>query len=67
MLMVLSSVINGLLLPFVLLFALSLVNNKKIMGEHTNPKGYNVIAWATIVSIVVLATVMVITTIAPIG
>jgi Mn2+/Fe2+ NRAMP family transporter len=67
MLMVLSSVINGLLLPFVLLFALSLVNNKKIMGEHTNPKGYNIIAWATVVSIVVLASLMVITTIAPIG
>jgi Mn2+/Fe2+ NRAMP family transporter len=67
MLMVLSSVINGLLLPFVLVFALSLVNNKKIMGEHTNPKGYNIIAWATVVSIVVLASVMVIMTIAPVG
>ena len=67
MLMVLSSVINGLLLPFVILFALSLVNNKKIMGEHTNSRGYNVIAWATVVSIVVLATAVVITTIAPLG
>ena len=54
-------------ISFVILFALSLVNNKKIMGEHTNPRGYNVIAWATVVSIIVLATAMVVTTIAPLG
>lgn len=37
-LMVISSVLNGLLLPFVLIYALSLVNNRKIMGEYVNPK-----------------------------
>jgi Mn2+/Fe2+ NRAMP family transporter len=67
MLMVVSSVINGILLPFVLLFALKLVNNKKIMGEYTNPKAYNYITWATVLVIIVLASIMVVTTVMPIG
>ncbi len=66
-LMVLSSVINGLLLPFVLVFALSLVNNVKIMGEYTNPKGYNYVTWATIVVIIAFTVVMVATVFIPMG
>jgi Mn2+/Fe2+ NRAMP family transporter len=61
-LMVLSAVLNGLLLPFVLIYALSLVNNKKIMGEYVNPKSYNVISWGTVAVLVVLAIFFVITT-----
>jgi Mn2+/Fe2+ NRAMP family transporter len=67
MLMVLSSVINGLLLPFVLLFALSLVNNKKVMGEYTNPRGYNVITWVTIIAIIALTAAVVATAVVPGG
>jgi Mn2+/Fe2+ NRAMP family transporter len=67
LIMVLSSVVNGILLPFVLLFALSLVNNKRIMGEYTNPKSYNYVTWATILVLIVLTTVMVVTTVIPIG
>ena len=48
LLMILSSLLNGVLLPFVLIFALSLVNNQRIMGEYTNPKGYNYVAWVTV-------------------
>lgn len=64
-LMVLSSVVNGLLLPFVLVYALSLVNNPKIMGEYTNPKAYNAIAWGTIISVIVLTAGVIITTVLP--
>ena len=64
-LMVLSAVLNGLLLPFVLIYALSLVNNKKIMGEYVNPRSYNVISWGTVVVIAVLALFFVITTLFP--
>jgi Mn2+/Fe2+ NRAMP family transporter len=63
--MVLSSVINGLLLPFVLLFALYLVNNPKIMGEHVNPRAYNYIAWATILVLVSLTGVLVVSALMP--
>lgn len=66
-LMVMSSVVNGILLPFVLVFALSLVNNKKIMGEHTNPRLYNLITWATVVAVIVLSAVLVVTMVAPLG
>jgi Mn2+/Fe2+ NRAMP family transporter len=62
-LMVLSAILNGLLLPFVLIYALSLVNNKRIMGEYVNPKSYNVISWSTVAVLVVLAIFFVITTV----
>ena len=61
-LMVTSAVLNGLLLPFVLIYALSLVNNKKIMGEYVNPRSYNVISWGTVAVLTGLAILFVITT-----
>lgn len=64
-LMVLSAVVNGLLLPFVLVFALLLVNNKKLMGEYVNPRSYNYISWGTIAAIILLTGFMIITTLAP--
>jgi len=66
-LMVLSAVINGLLLPFVLVYALLLVNNKKLMGEYTNPKSYNYISWSTIAVIICLTVFFVVTIIMPAG
>jgi hypothetical protein len=44
--MVLSQVINGSLLPMVLLFILILINDRKIMGKYTNGKLFNLIAWS---------------------
>ena len=44
---ILSQVVNGIVLPFVLVFMLLLINNKRLMGEHTNSRMYNVITWAT--------------------
>jgi Mn2+/Fe2+ NRAMP family transporter len=44
---ILSQVVNGAVLPFVLVFMLLLVNNKRLMGEHVNTGFLNVIAWAT--------------------
>ncbi len=55
-LMVLSSVVNGLILPFVLFYALKLANNKKIMGDYTNSRIFNIIAWATI-SVIIFLTI----------
>ena len=49
---ILSQVVNGLVLPFVLVFMLLLVNNKEIMGEFVNPRSYNVVAWLTTVIMV---------------
>ena len=43
----LSQVINGILLPFVLIFMLRLINRKDLMGEYRNTRLFNWIAWIT--------------------
>ncbi|HLD89349.1 MAG TPA: Nramp family divalent metal transporter [Candidatus Nanoarchaeia archaeon] len=64
-LMILSQVINGIILPVILIFMLLLVNNKKIMGEHTNSLFYNIFAWSVCVGIIILTALLVITTVFP--
>ncbi len=44
---ILSQVVNGVVLPFVLIFMLLLVNKSELMGKHVNGTWFNVIAWAT--------------------
>ena len=65
LLMVLSAVINGLLLPFVLIYATLLVNNSKLMGKFVNPRSYNYVSWGTVVTVAVLTVFFVVTTIFP--
>ncbi len=55
-LMSLSQVANAVLLPLVLILMLRLVNNKELMGAHTNKRWLNVIA-SVFVVLVSLATV----------
>ena len=56
---VLSQVVNGAVLPFVLVFMLLLVNNKDLMAEHVNTRSFNVIAWGTTIIMIVLTTLLV--------
>ena len=42
-----SQVLNGMVLPIVLVFILLLINDKKLMMEYTNGPIFNTIAWAT--------------------
>jgi Mn2+/Fe2+ NRAMP family transporter len=51
---ILSQVVNGAVLPFVLIFMLLLVNRKELMGEYVNSRAFNVIAWATTVIMIAL-------------
>jgi NRAMP (natural resistance-associated macrophage protein)-like metal ion transporter len=44
---VLSQVVNGVVLPFVLIFMLLLINKKELMGEYVNSHLFNAIAWGT--------------------
>jgi len=46
---VLSQVVNGITLPFVLIFMLLLINKKDLMGAFTNSRLFNWVAWATTV------------------
>ena len=53
--MLITQVANGILLPFVLVLMLSLVNKKRLMGEHTNSLLYNTISWIVIVAMILLS------------
>jgi Mn2+/Fe2+ NRAMP family transporter len=53
-------VLNGILLPFVLVFMLLLVNKTELMGRYKNGRLYNVVAWTLTIVIVVLTSVMLI-------
>jgi len=50
-----SQVLNGVVLPFVLIFMLLLINKKELMGEYVNTRLFNVVAWTTTVLIVGLS------------
>lgn len=58
--MLFSQDINGMLLPIILIFVMLIINNKKIMGEHTNKPIGNIIAWLTIIGIIAATVVLVV-------
>ncbi len=53
-----SQVINGMLLPVVLICMILLVNNKKIMGKYVNKPVNNIIGWGAIAVLVSLSVVL---------
>ena len=56
---VFSQVVNGAVLPFVLIFMLLLINKKELMGEYVNQRTFNIIAWATTAIMIVLTVLLV--------
>lgn len=54
-------VINGLLLPVLLIAILRLVNDKELMGEHTNGPIYNIAAWLTAIIVSALSLLFIVT------
>jgi len=44
-----SQVINGVLLPVVLIYMVMLINKKSLMREWTNSKLYNAVAWVSVI------------------
>jgi Mn2+/Fe2+ NRAMP family transporter len=63
--MIVSQTINGLLLPVILVVMLVLINDRRLMGKHTNGRLFNWIAWITVVILTVLALALVIATFFP--
>jgi NRAMP (natural resistance-associated macrophage protein)-like metal ion transporter len=55
--MFISQVVNGVVLPVILIFILILINNKKIMGNYTNKMTFNILAWL-VVAILILLTLL---------
>ncbi len=56
--MLISQIVNGVMLPFLLIFMMLIVNDRRVMGAHTNGRTYNVIAWATIVVVISLTAAL---------
>jgi NRAMP (natural resistance-associated macrophage protein)-like metal ion transporter len=55
-----SQVVNGMVLPFVLIFMLLLINDKRLMTNYTNGPIFNVIAWVASIVMIVLTFVLII-------
>jgi NRAMP (natural resistance-associated macrophage protein)-like metal ion transporter len=55
-----SQVLNGMVLPFVLVFMLLLINDKKLMMDHTNGPIFNTIAWVTSIVMIALTLLLII-------
>jgi Mn2+/Fe2+ NRAMP family transporter len=55
-----SQIINGLLLPVVLICMILLINNKKIMGKYVNRPIQNFIGWGAVAVLVGLSSMLVI-------
>ena len=55
---ILSQVLNGVLLPVVIILMLLLINRKDLMGEHKNSRIWNVIAWGTSMIVIGMTMVM---------
>ncbi|HEY6845873.1 MAG TPA: Nramp family divalent metal transporter [Terracidiphilus sp.] len=55
---VLSQVLNGVLLPAVIILMLMLINRKDLMGEHRNSRLWNLIAWGTSTIVIGMTLVM---------
>jgi len=55
----LSQVLNGILLPVILIFMVKLVNMKELMGRWTNSRFYNTVAWTAVVVMIGLTLALV--------
>lgn len=57
-LMVLSQTLGGILLPFMLIFMVLLINDRRIMGRYVNTGWQNALAWGTIVTVIGLTVML---------
>jgi NRAMP (natural resistance-associated macrophage protein)-like metal ion transporter len=55
---ILSQVLNGMLLPVVIILMLLLINRTDLMGAHKNSRIWNIIAWGTSIIVIGMTFVM---------
>jgi Mn2+/Fe2+ NRAMP family transporter len=61
--MYVSQVVNGVVLPLVLVFILLLVNDRRLMREYVNGPIFNLVAWLTVAVMIGLTGVMLVTSV----
>jgi Mn2+/Fe2+ NRAMP family transporter len=54
-----SQVVNGVLLPFILIFMTLLINKQGLMQEWVNSRFYNIIAWVSVALMIGLTLALV--------
>ncbi len=64
-LILVAQIINGVLLPILLVFILRLVNDRQVMGPHVNGSLQNAIAWSTTILLTALSAVMIASVLLP--
>ena len=62
-----SQVLNGVLLPFVLIYMVLLINKKGLMKEWTNSRIYNAVAWVSVVIMIGLTLTLAAITVRQLG
>lgn len=65
--MLVSQVINGILLPFLLVFMMRIVNDRSVMGRHVNGRAHNMLAWGTILMVIALTAMLLVMTLLGVG
>ena len=53
-----SPVLNGVLLPVIMIFMLQLINKHELMGKYTNSLYFNIVAWTTAVIVTALSLLL---------
>lgn len=54
-----SQMVNGILLPIILVFVLVIINDKGIMGKYTNGFVFNAVTWITVVALIVVSLLLI--------
>lgn len=65
--MLFAQMVNGALLPVLLVFLLLLVNDRHLMGKHRNGKVYNVLSWTMVAVVITLTLALLVMTALGIG
>lgn len=63
--MLVSQVVNGILLPPILIFMVLIASDKNIMGEYANSKAYNALVWVVTLLLIILTLLLLASTVAP--
>lgn len=60
--MLVSQVVNGVLLPFLMIFMLYIVNDRRVMGRYTNGPVHNIFSWLTVAVVIALTLAVLVMT-----
>jgi Mn2+/Fe2+ NRAMP family transporter len=63
--MLASQTLNGVLLPIILVVMLRLINDRRLMGKYANRRGFNLLAWAMVIILILLTVILVLTSLFP--